>query len=89
MVKIPSQDVTFPLHDPSAWHVRFSGPFIINPSSQLKLTSLGNVVWPPDMDPFLGVKRGPQSLARIVKKHIVVISFRVLSLQLVHQFHPN
>ena len=44
-------------------HVLEIDPFNTKPSAQLKVTTFGKVVFPPNSEPFLGISRGPQSFA--------------------------
>lgn len=44
-------------------HVLEVDPFNTNPSSQLKVTIFGKVVFPPNNEPLLGISSGPQSFA--------------------------
>lgn len=70
---LPEHNVTFPLQVPPAWHFRFTDPVITNPSSQRKMTSLGNVVSFPAMEPFCGISRRPQSFATRTKQERSVV----------------
>lgn len=59
----PWHDVRMPLQVPSDWQRLTVDPFKMNPSSQLKVASLGKVVSRPLREPFWGTVRLPQSLA--------------------------
>lgn len=72
---LPEHDVAFPPQVPPVWHFRFTDPVITNPSSQRKMTSLGNVVSFPAMEPFRGISRRPQSFATRTKQERAVVHF--------------
>lgn len=60
---VPWQKVFTPLHEPFERHLRAFEPLKMKPSSQLNRIVLGKVVLDPKDEPFIGLSRGPQSLA--------------------------